>query len=552
MADWEDYERKINPILQSVREGEDLVPRSIHRLYALMYYAKEDCPDKMPELLDVSKVLKAQTIKGFSERGDNQCWEAYWKVLLFEAPYVFDSYMIYMEKNRPYEKKFYLPRRKVLKVAAQDLQDLEDRKFKFYGLSLPPRVGKSTLCIFFMSWIMGKRTGSHNAMGGHSGVLANGFYQELCNLIETDEYVFTEIFPQGIIQKKSADRLSINLGAPDRFPTITCLGIDGTWTGAVDISHDGYLYVDDLVRDRAHSLSPSRLEGTYQEYLNKMVDRKNDGARELMVGTRWNVLDPLGRIERENKGNPAYRFRKIPALNSDGESNFQYDVAGFSTEFYQEQRARLDANEWQAKYMQTPFVREGLLFPPEELRYYNGVLPEGDYRNVSACDVAWGGGDSLSMPIGREYDNGDVYIYDWVFSRGTKEDTLPVVTAKIISNEIGQINFEANNGGEMYCKYVSDRLKEKHYPCSCTHTKAPGNMAKVEKIIQYSGDIKRRFIFLDPEHQSKEYHEAMEEMLYFVQIGKNEHDDAPDSLAQLARFIGRNTSPVVTIMQSPF
>ena len=107
-----------------------------------------------------------------------------------------------------------------------------------------------------------------------------------------------------------------------------------------------------------------------------------------MVGTRWNVADPLGRIEKQYKNNPRYKFRKLPALNEKGESNFDYPVHGFSTKYYHNMRDRLDKNEWMAKFMQTPFVREGLLFPADELRYYNGILPEGDHRVIGACDVA--------------------------------------------------------------------------------------------------------------------------------------------------------------------
>lgn len=492
---------------------------------------------------EIDKSLKLTTlVKGIAARwapADIRFFELYNKCLLFEAPYIFDSYLLYMEKNRSVEKRFYLPRRKTLYIVVQDLQDLEDGKLDFLGVSLPPRVGKSTLCIFFMSWVMGKRPDSHNAMAGHSGILADGFYNEILNLITSPEYTFNEIFPNVKLESKSAEKKEINLNTPSRFPTLTCRGIDGTWTGAVDISSDGYLYVDDLVRDRQESLSPTRLEGRYQDYLNVLVDRKNDGARELMVGTRWNVMDPLGRIEKEKKDNPRYRFRKIPALNENGESNFQYDYGvGFSTQYYIDIKSRLDKNEWEAKYQQRPFVREGLLFPADELRYFNGVLPEGGFvRVVSACDVAWGGGDSLSMPIGYEYENGDVYIVDWIFNRGTKETTIPIVVGKILEYKIQQLNFEANNGGEMYCYYVEEKLKEHKYKCSLTHSKAPSNMAKLAKIIQYSDDIKRRFIFLDSKHASKEYQEAMDELTMFVQIGKNEHDDAADSLAQLEQFI---------------
>lgn len=468
------------------------------------------------------------------------------------------------------------------RISIQKVEDIEPKSGNCISVEGGIyRVGKrcipthnSTICIFFLAWVMLRRPNSHNAMGGHSGILAKGFYKELLNLITTPEYTFGEIYKyvhpeyanaRDIVTDKSSDEFTITLGDPDRFATVTCRGIDGTWTGAVDVSKDGYLYVDDLIRDRQHSLSPIRMEDTFQEYLNKMVDRKNDGAKELMVGTLWNVMDPLERIRKQYEDNPLYRFRKIPALDENDESNFNYKINGFSTEYYRNMRERLDNAEWQAKFMQQPYVREGLLFPLDELRYFNGVLPDGDYRIVAVVDVAWGGGDSLSMPIGAEYENGDVYIFDWVFSQGAKEVTLPIVTGKIIGNEIRQIRFEANTGGELYCEYIDEKLREQGYKCSCTHKKAPNNLEKVSKIIAYSGDIKRKFIFLSPKtvseqqkqddailgikrfYPSKEYKKALEEVGTFVTIGKNPHDDAVDSLAQLQMFIDDKFGILATI-----
>lgn len=477
--------------------------------------------------------------------------DLYWNVLLWEAPNVFESFLLYMEKNRTFKKKFYEPRMNPLKIVVNDLQDLEDGKIEFLGVSLPPRVGKSTLCIFFFAWICGKRPASHNAMSGHSGILADRFYNDILKLTENEEYTFHEIFPDVKLANKSSEKNEIFYDDVESFATVTCRGIDGTWTGAVDISDDGYLYVDDLVRDRKESLSPRRLEGRYQDYLNILVDRKNDGSKELMVGTRWNVMDPLGRIEKEFKNDPRYRFRKIPALNENGESNFNYPVKGFSTQYYLDMKKKLDKNEWEAKFMQKPFLREGLLFPLDELRYYNGVLPEGDHRVVSACDVAWGGGDSLSQPVGYEYENGDVYIPKWVFNKGVKEVTIPLVAGTIMGEKIREIQFEANNGGDMYCKYISEKLDEYGYRCSCTHKKAPGNMEKLSKIIAYSGDIKRNFIFLEEELQDEEYSAAMEELGMFVQIGKNEHDDSPDGLTQLAMKLYGDMGGPAEIVDSP-
>ena len=477
--------------------------------------------------------------------------DLYWEALKFEAPHRFESFLLYMERKRRPEKRFYQPRRKTLHIVAEDLQDLEDEKLDFYGLSMPPRVGKSTICIFFYAWIIGKRPSSHNAMSGHSGILADRFHNDLIKLTENEEYTFHEIFPDVQLVSKSSEKNELYYDAVESFATTTCRGIDGTWTGAVDISEDGYLYVDDLVRDRKESLSIRRLDGRYQDYLNILVDRKNDGSKELMVGTRWNVADPLGRIEKQYKDNPRYKFRKLPALNEKGESNFNYPVHGFSTEYYHNMRDRLDKNEWMAKFMQTPFVREGLLFPADGLRYYNGILPEGDHRVVGACDVAWGGGDSLSMPIGYEYPNGDVYIPSWIFNKGPKEVTIPLVTGKIIGERLTEIQFEANNGGDMYSDKVSSELEKHNYHCSCSYKKAPGNMEKMTKMVAYSGDVKKHFIFLDPEHQDQEYSDAMDELNMTVQIGDNEHDDAGDGITQLAMKIYGEIGGPAEIYSSP-
>lgn len=503
----------------------------------------------------------------------------FYDILKLESYYSFESFMFYMERKRHWSKRFYFPRRKTLKVVVKDLEDLENGIIKFYGLSMPSRVGKSTICIFFLAWVSLRRPNSHSAMGGHSGILAKGFYKELMNLFTTEEYTFSELFyfwnpeysNKPLVTDKSADEFTITLGNPDRFATVTCRGIDGTWTGAVDVSKDGYLYVDDLVRDREHSLSPMRMENTYQEYLNKMVDRKNDGARELMVGTLWNVLDPLERLRKQYENDPQYRFRRIPALNENDESNFDYEINGFSTAYYRDMREKLDKAEWEAKFMQRPFVREGLLFPTDELRYFNGILPDGDFRRIGVTDIAWGGGDSLSMPIGAEYDNGDVYIYDWVFNKGPKEVTIPLVVGRIIGNEIRQTRFEGNIGGDLYCQYVDEKLQAQDYKCSCISKKAPNKVEKLSKIIAYSGDIKRKFIFLDSHkitqeqmqkdadlgivryRRNDEYQAAMDELTMFVSIGGNEHDDAADGLTQLEMFIENpNDVARVEATENPF
>ena len=454
--------------------------------------------------------------------------------LLFAKEY-FEDYCIYLEWERDAEKKFYLPRRRTLKVLAQDLQDLADRKIDFLGVSLPPRVGKSTMCIFFITWLMGRNPSKANVMSGHSDKLTNGFYEEALNIIKSEEYLWKDVFNVPLVNN-SAKNETIDLESKKRFPTFTARSIGGTLTGAVEIGEGGCLYVDDLIEDLEESLNPDRLQSKYDAYLNQLKDRKKDGAFELMVGTRWNVLDPLGRIAEQYADNPRYRFRVIPALNEEGESNFDYDCGvGFSTEYYRDMKASIDDATWCAKYMGNPYVREGLLLPADELSYYNGVLPDGDCYKVAVCDVAWGGGDSLSMPFAWVFGS-DVYIGDVIFNDGDKDVTRPIVIDRLKKHLPHEAEFEANNGGHEYSDKVDEELRKQGVRINITNRKAPNKQSKFGKILQYTPEIKK-FYFLDSAHRSKEYEKFMREVTTFSQTGKNPHDDSVDSLAMLAKKI---------------
>ena len=492
-----------------------------------------------------------------------------------EAPYLFESYCFYMEKNRMPQKRFYKPRRKTLGIVAQDLQDLEDDAIDFYGLSLPARSGKSTICIFFLSWVGLKRPTSHSAMGGHSGQLAKRFFKGYDNLVETPEYTFDELFQRlhpGLktIESKSSDpaEFTINLGESQEFATLSCRGIDGTWTGAIDVSgrgNVGYLYVDDLVRDREHSMSPSRMENTYQEYQNKMLDRCNDGAKELMVGTLWNVSDPLERERKQYEDDPRHRFRKIPALNENNESNFQYEINGFSTKYYIDMRDRLDPAEWMAKFQQQPFVREGLTFPIEKLRFFDGTLPVGKCRTIAICDAAFGGGDSLSMPICKEFDDEQRFIVGWVHDKRSPEYTVGKVVDAIERHMVTLLWFEKNSGGQLLAEKVQKEMDARGVAhCKIELYSAPVRMHKEEKITGYSDFVLRQFQFLLPKAKKidiedaeiyfadDDYRKAIDEMTTWSAEGKKQHDDAPDAIASLAmKLSNRGGNAKVEVVHNP-
>lgn len=467
------------------------------------------------------------------------------KAALMLAPHLFHYYLLYVEWDREPQKKFYVPRMNVLKPVVDDLQDLADGRIELLTISLPPRVGKSTLGIFYVTWLMGREPDKANVMSGHSDKLTKGFFKECLDILSDPDYLWHDVFPKAKVVAVSSEDESISVNHKRRFPTLTCRSVTGTLTGAVEVGN--LLYVDDIIEDLEEALNPQRLQNKYDAYLNQLKDRKKDGARELHIGTRWAVGDVIGRLQQQYGDDPKARFTVIPALNDNGESNFDYPYGlGFSTAYYQDMKASIDPCTWSCKYMGDPYVREGLLFERDELNYYNGVLPDGECDIMSVVDVAWGGGDSLSAPI--IYWFGDTgYVHDWVFSAGDKSVTQPLVCAAYARNNVARARFEANVGGTEYAEEIDKTLRERNYKMSIQSQRASTKSSKMDRIVRWSSDIKSRLVFRSDKARGEMYDKAMNELCRISVEAKKQHDDAPDSLAMAMdyRFNGLCTVQIL-------
>lgn len=484
----------------------------------------------------------------------------YKKTLLFDAPYRFDEYLQYLEIDRRPQDRFYLPRRRVLKNVTDALQDLADDKLDELFLSEPPRVGKSTMLLFYMTWVLGRDSEKANLYSAYSDVITKAFYNGVLEVLtDPHTYKWRDVFPDSkIVQTNSQDE-TINIDRRKRYPSLTCRSLYGTLNGACDCN--GILISDDLIGGIEEALNKDRLLAAWSKVENNLLPRAKEEAKILWCGTRWSMLDPAGLrmdllLNDERYRERRFRIINLPALDENDESNFAYEYGvGFSTEYYRQRRASFERNNdmasWAAQYMGEPIEREGALFSPEDFRYYNGELPEGDPDRVfMAVDPAYGGGDFVAAPVCYMYGD-DIYVVDVVYNDGDKTVTQPLIVDAVKRYGVAALQVEANKATEGYKDDVEAALRAKGLRLNITTKNAPNNKSKEVRIFDIAPDIRERMIFRESGKRSKAYELFMQNVFSFKITGKNKHDDAPDSLAMAIDMITQPSRKAV-VFHRPF
>lgn len=447
----------------------------------------------------------------------------------------FDDFMVAMEWDRNPKSRFWLPRRKVLEerfgIATAIDKFVKEDGGKKQTLSTAPGCGKSTLIKFLMAYIMGRFPDSKNMYVSYSDGMVKLMMDAVLDMTSGDEYNFQEIFPLGK-PDKSAEYNTIGYRRRGDAQTFNLCSIGGSITGRTRA--DLFMITDDLVKNAEEARSPERLETLYANYTDTISTRQiGNKVKEIMLGTIWSIYDPISREKIRYEGQPGYYFMAFPVCDEEGHSNFHYDCDDcYTDEKIAQIREKLDPVTFSCLYLQRGIQKEGMPFTQDQLTWYDGILPDGEPDNVFAfCDVAFGGGDSLSMPIAYKYGK-DLFVHDVVFSRKDKSVTVPIVAHRLMQNNVRKVRFEANVGGQSYADEVSAALKELPYACNVTSKRAPNTMSKLSKIEQYQQNI-RDIHFRRDKGRGREYDLFISELQTFSFTQKNLHDDAADSLAGL-------------------
>ena len=483
--------------------------------------------------------------------------DLYYKTHLFDAPHFFDSFCIYIEKDRAPEKQFYMPRRKQLLRCVEGIQKLEEGKLHTLAISLAPGVGKTTLAEFGLAWTSGRNPFLGNLVGSHNNSFLEGVYGEMLRIFDPQgEYKWGDVFPGMGVINTNAKNLMIGIGynkSDDmRFKTLQMGGSLGSQlSGRVRASN--WLYLDDPVDGIETAMSRERLDKLWQTVYTDFFQRAiGNRVRRLVIGTRWSISDPIGRLEDYYSGDPGAMFIREPVLDENDESRFDYPYGlGYTTEALHKQRDMMDEPSWLALYQQQPIEREGQLYAQEELRRYFD-LPEKDPDAILAiCDTKEQGADYCVCPVFYQYGS-DFYLDAIICDNGKVEVVQERIAKILVDRKVKQCRIESNRGGTIFAQNVEKRVKELGGMTSIQTRWTQTN--KETRIQTNSALVKEHVLFKDESLYAKdrEYRDAMTQLTTYSMMGKNKNDDVPDALAMFVDWQMSDRTNIATIIKRRF
>ena len=458
----------------------------------------------------------------------------YYDILKLEAPHLFHSYLLYLEKNREESERFYSPKMKQLNKHGliQAMQDLEDDKYDRVCISMPPGTQKTTLEKFFCSWVIGKYPKDYSLFFSHNSDITEKFYKGVLDITtDANEYTWSEIFPDVNLQSTNAKLQEINFGKYKPYSSIQCSSIGSKNAGKVRTNR--YLYCDDLIGTIEEALNPLILDKIWRIYGVDLKQRKlNEQVKEIIIMTRWSTKDVIGRIIELYGDSKRTKIIAVPDIDPDtGKSNFEYKYNGMSVEFFNDQAKTMDEISYKCLYKQIAIEREGLLFPENKVQRYKN-LPDTKIKRITGqCDCKGKGTDYFVLPCLAEFEGyeGKYYCVDAICNNSADYELQYEDSANlIVRNEMQDCEFESNQGGDRVSIEVRKRVEEKGWICNITDRATETN--KEARIFQCSNWILQNIIFKDSSLYSAkdQYGIMMSQLLSYSVSGKNPHDDVPD------------------------
>ena len=402
------------------------------------------------------------------------------------------------------------------------------------AISEPPRHGKSYTMTLFNQWCFGRNPGDRIINVSYNELLSSRFSKGVrdgidATKIDPDYAVFSDVFPG--VRIKYGDSAAQIWSLEGSYFSFLGAGMGGTITGVGCRK----LIIDDPIKNHLEANNDSLLEDQWAYYTNTLLSRVEEDGLIILIMTRWNTRDLVGRALDAERD-------KWHVLNHkaclDETAGRMLCPALLSFASWQAKKKLTSPEIFEANYQNTPIDAKGRLY--EGFMTYD-TLPEQKKRAqiVAYVDTADTGADYLCAVAAARID-GEGYLLDSFYSDEAMEVTELAVARMLYSLAVNECYIESNNGGRGFARNVERILWEKYRWRRTSIIWVAQRQNKMARILTASPFVTRHlYMPTDWATRWPGYYNAMRN---FQRKGRNAHDDAPDATTGLCEALERGAA----------
>lgn len=329
-------------------------------------------------------------------------------------------------------------------------------------------------------------------------------------------------------------------GSPeDLIGSVDALEEKLRFAGAIII--DDSIKPEDADQDRIREKVNSRFDSTIRNRANSLR------TPIINIQHRLHPMDLSGYLQRADEQDEWITL-SMPAVKEDGTAlwSFKHPIETL--------RKMRKANElvFERQYMQNPQPRTGLMFPTQDLRFYNAakLLKELDQRDKEyqgrpdyvyvPVDPANLGGDDFAAVAGWLVGP-NIYVHEVLYNLQGSDANEPEVVNMVMRNNAAACGVEGIMGWVESANRIRESLSKKNWQGELRVLRP--RTAKHVRISAKSSFIKNNCLFRDNWADMPQYAKFMRNLTSYKKVQepgmRNKHDEAPDVMEMLSSYYER-------------
>lgn len=436
-------------------------------------------------------------------------------------------------------------------------------------IEIGPRYGKTELAVKqFIAHGLALNPSAKFIHLSYSDTLALDNSEEVKDLVQ--ESFYQQLFPDVQIKKDSkAKKKWYTTAGGGVYATSAAGQVTGFGAGQVDEEDDqksfdefidsiadeqekihpilqkqkfgGAIIIDDSIKpeDADSDTIRERVNGRFDSTIRNRTNSRNTPI--IVIGQRLHPRDLSGYLQEIEKGE--WTVISLPALyvNEAGELCALWPFKHTVEEL--QKLKQINDIVFERQYQQNPKPKTGLLFPIQDLHFYDPdeiELTDPDFKYLPADPANEGGDDFAALDTRLIGDR--IYIPNVLYNTDGTDHNEAALVEMLISEKIMFAGIEGVFGWADVANRVRDVLNEKEFECELRVLRP--RTGKHARITTRSAFIRNNFWFRKDWEQFPQYAKFIRNLTSYLRIQeagkKNKHDEAPDVCEMAANYYERN------------